>query len=70
MGQLLASEQCQVTPSDDFDHWKAQTTTALSLCTKESLDSSVMASFVIQRILMKGLHINDSLLVVMTLPHS
>ncbi len=68
MGQLLASEQCQVIHSVDLNHWKAQTST-FSLCTKESMDSSVMASFVILMILMRGLIIYDSLLVVMTLHH-
>ncbi len=44
MGQLLAIEQCQVIHSVDFIHWKAQTSTPVSVCTKESMDSSVMGS--------------------------
>ncbi len=45
MSQLPAREQCQVIHSVDFIHWKAQTSMSVSLCTKESMDSSVMASF-------------------------
>ena len=68
--QLPASEKCQVIHPVDFNRWKVHTSTSVSLCTKEGLDSSVMASFVILRIIMRGLNIYDSLVVVMTLQHS
>ncbi len=68
--QLPASEQCQVIHPVDFDHWKAQTSRSVSLCTKESLDLSVLASFVMLKILMRCLNIYDSLVVIMTLQHS
>ena len=70
MAQLSASEQCQVIHSVDFNHWKVQTSTSFSLCTKESLGSSVMASFVILNIVMRGLNIYDSLVMVMAFQHS
>ena len=35
----------EVIDSVDFNHWKAQTSTSVLLCTKESMDSSVLASF-------------------------
>ncbi len=70
MGQLLASEQCQIIHSVYFNHWKAQTSMYFSLSPKESMDLSVIASFVILMILMRGLIIYNSLVVVMTLQHS
>ncbi len=70
MGKLPAREQCHVIHPNDLNDWKVQTSMYVSLCNKESLDSSVMESFVILRILMRGLIIYDSLMVVMTFQHS
>ncbi len=69
--QLPASEHCQVIVAVHYNnHWKVLTSMSVSLCTKESLDSSETAYFDVLRILMIGLHLYDSLVLVMTLQHS
>ena len=71
MGQLPASGQCQVIHPVDFDSLERHKLQCLSLYVpKERLDSSVMASFVLFMILMRGLNIYDSVVLLMTLQQS